>query len=127
MIFLLKSLPFGAGRPTEQRSTDQIQRVDFVDGHPSYPTAVQFRSDINASVYEDWLAALPPDDKISIYIHVPFCSELCLYCGCHTTVARGYTPVATYVDLLEREITLIGQITGRRKINYIIGVAVLRR
>jgi oxygen-independent coproporphyrinogen-3 oxidase len=87
--------------------------------YTSYPTAVQFRSDINASVYEDWLAALPPDETISIYIHVPFCTELCLYCGCHTTVARGYTAVAAYVDLLEREITLIGQITGRRKINHI--------
>ncbi len=87
--------------------------------YTSYPTAVQFGSDINASVYEDWLAALPPDETISIYIHVPFCTELCLYCGCHTTVARGYTAVATYVDLLEREITLIGPIIGRRKVNHV--------
>jgi oxygen-independent coproporphyrinogen III oxidase len=126
----------------DRRNNEALTKynVDLVDGHhgmtknephllehlerrlpryTSYPTAVQFRSDINASVYEDWLAALPPDEKISIYIHVPFCTELCLYCGCHTTVARGYTPVATYVDLLEREIALIGQITGRRQINHI--------
>ena len=87
--------------------------------YTSYPTAAQFRSDINVNVYEDWLAALPADEAISIYIHIPFCAELCLYCGCHTTVARGYAPVAAYLDLLEREISLAGQITGRRKINHV--------
>ena len=87
--------------------------------YTSYPTSAQFRSDINVNVYEDWLAALPADEAISIYIHIPFCAELCLYCGCHTTVARGYAPVAAYLDLLEREISLVGQITGRRKINHV--------
>jgi len=87
--------------------------------YTSYPTAAQFRSDITGTVYEDWLAALPTDQAISIYIHIPFCGELCLYCGCHTTVARGYAPIAAYLDLLEREISLIGQITGRRKVNHV--------
>jgi oxygen-independent coproporphyrinogen-3 oxidase len=87
--------------------------------YTSYPTAAQFRSDISANVYEAWLAALPADEAISIYLHVPFCAELCLYCGCHTTVARGYTPVAAYVDLLQREISLVGQVTGRHKVNHV--------
>jgi oxygen-independent coproporphyrinogen III oxidase len=87
--------------------------------YTSYPTAAQFRSDINAAVYEDWLAALPPNETLSIYLHVPFCAELCLYCGCHTKVARGYAPVAAYVDLLEREITLVSQIIGQHEISHI--------
>ncbi len=90
-----------------------------VPRYTSYPTAAKFRSDIEANVYEDWLAAVPADETISIYIHVPFCAELCLYCGCHATVARGYTPVAAYVELLDREISLIGQITGRRKVGHV--------
>jgi oxygen-independent coproporphyrinogen-3 oxidase len=87
--------------------------------YTSYPTAAQFHSDISTKVYEDWLAAAPPDEAISIYIHIPFCAELCLFCGCHTTVARGYAPVADYVVLLEREISLVGQITGRRKVSHV--------
>ena len=83
--------------------------------YTSYPTAVQFGSAVDARTYECWLAALPPDEPVSIYIHVPFCAELCLYCGCHTTVARRYAPVAAYVDLLERELALIGHIAGRHK------------
>jgi oxygen-independent coproporphyrinogen-3 oxidase len=87
--------------------------------YTSYPTAIQFGSDVDAEVYERWLAALPADEPISIYIHVPFCAELCLYCGCHTTVARHYAPIAAYVDLLAREISLIGDITGRRSVSHI--------
>ncbi len=87
--------------------------------YTSYPTAVQFVSDVDAQVYEGWLAALPADEPISIYVHVPFCAELCLYCGCHTTVARHYAPIAAYADLLGREISLIGHITGRRSVSHI--------
>jgi len=87
--------------------------------YTSYPTAVQFGPDVDARSYERWLAALSPDEPVSIYIHVPFCAELCLYCGCHTTVARRYAPIAAYVDLLERELALIGHIAGRHKASQV--------
>jgi oxygen-independent coproporphyrinogen III oxidase len=79
--------------------------------YTSYPTAVQFGPDVDARSYTNWLTAMP-EETVSIYIHVPFCAELCLYCGCHTTVARRYTPVAAYVELLEREFDLVGRIIG---------------
>ena len=62
--------------------------------YTSYPTAVQFGPEIDAAAYERWLVALPADAAVSLYLHVPFCAELCLYCGCHTTVARRHAPVA---------------------------------
>jgi oxygen-independent coproporphyrinogen III oxidase len=83
--------------------------------YTSYPTAVQFGPEVDGLTYSQWLTALP-DLPVSVYLHVPFCAELCLYCGCHTTVARKYGPVADYADLLEREIALVGQyLRGRRK------------
>jgi oxygen-independent coproporphyrinogen-3 oxidase len=91
-----------------------------VPRYTSYPTAVQFSSAVNADSYRAWLAALPPTEPLSIYLHVPFCAELCLYCGCHTTVVRRYSPVAEYVDLLEREIALVGdQLTARHRAAHI--------
>jgi len=83
--------------------------------YTSYPTAVQFVAEVERSTYAEWLAALPADVSVSIYLHVPFCTELCLYCGCHTTVVRKYSPVAAYVDLLEREIALVGRHLGDRR------------
>jgi oxygen-independent coproporphyrinogen-3 oxidase len=76
--------------------------------YTSYPTAVQFGPQVDARLYQRWLGALPAGTAVSIYLHVPFCAELCLYCGCNTTVARRYEPVAAYVELLEREIALVG-------------------
>ena len=81
--------------------------------YTSYPTAVQFVSAVDAQSYERWLAELPAQAPVSIYLHVPFCAELCLYCGCHTTVVRRYTPVAAYVELLESEIALVGRLLAR--------------
>ncbi|WP_342027959.1 oxygen-independent coproporphyrinogen III oxidase [Microvirga vignae] len=57
---------------------------------------------------------------LSPYLHVPFCQELCLYCGCHMTVARTYSPIASYVELLEREIELVTQhLPGRTGVTHI--------
>ncbi len=97
--------------------------LKYLDGHvpryTSYPTAVEFGPSVDGRLYESWLERLPADTPLSIYIHVPFCHELCLFCGCHTTVARRYAPVAAYVDLLEREVALVGQISGRHKIKHL--------
>ena len=83
--------------------------------YTSYPTAAQFVAEVDGSTYAEWLSALPADAPLSIYLHVPFCAELCLYCGCHTTVVRKYSPVAAYADLLEREIALVDRHLGDRR------------
>jgi hypothetical protein len=75
----------------------------------SYPTAPHFRPDVSAETYAAWLSELRPDTTLSLYLHVPFCAELFLYCGCNTIVARSYTTVASYVDPLEQEIEHVAQ------------------
>jgi len=85
-----------------------------VPRYTSYPTAVQFGPEVSAASYTDWLADLPAQASLSLYVHVPFCAELCFYCGCNTTVVRRYEPVASYVTLLEHEIAMVGAIAGSR-------------
>jgi len=90
--------------------SDVLQFLDKrIPRYTSYPTALQFDGNVDATTYEGWLAAIPDDRPLSVYLHVPFCAELCLYCGCHTTAVRHYSPVAAYADLLEREIALVGR------------------
>ncbi len=92
-----------------------IARYDQrVPRYTSYPTAPHFKPDVSGETYAAWLSELSPETALSLYLHVPFCAELCLYCGCNTTVARSYTPVAAYVDLLEREIELVARHLPRR-------------
>jgi len=83
-----------------------------VPRYTSYPTAPHFHPGIDAGCYESWLAALSPDEPASLYLHVPFCAELCHYCGCHTTAVHRYEPVAHYAGLIEREIDLVADAIG---------------
>jgi oxygen-independent coproporphyrinogen-3 oxidase len=75
--------------------------------YTSYPTAVQFTPAVDAAVYRRWLRALPPDEPVSLYIHVPFCARLCWYCGCNTRAVNRHEPVGDYVRLLLAELDLL--------------------
>ncbi len=77
--------------------------------YTSYPTAPHFHDGIGADAYGDWLSALGPEDgPVSLYLHIPYCRELCTYCGCNTKITRRYAPVAEYVADLQAEIDLVG-------------------
>jgi oxygen-independent coproporphyrinogen-3 oxidase len=96
-------------------TTDLIAKYDRrVPRYTSYPTAPHFSARTDAGVYRSWLAALPDDATVSLYLHVPFCASLCLFCACHTTVARRPEPVAAYAETLLAEIDLAADAIGRR-------------
>ncbi|MFD0860228.1 oxygen-independent coproporphyrinogen III oxidase [Roseovarius aquimarinus] len=80
-----------------------------VPRYTSYPTAPHFSPDIEAETYAAWLAALDPAQAISLYLHVPFCRELCWYCGCNMKLARKDAPIARYAQTLLREIDLVAR------------------
>ncbi len=78
-----------------------------VPRYTSYPTAPHFHSGVTAADYASWLDALSADDSLSLYIHVPFCREICHYCGCHTKATRQDAPLAAYAETLSNEIELV--------------------
>lgn len=85
-----------------------------VPRYTSYPTAPNFRPAPDDSAHEKWLRELPPSEPVSLYLHVPFCRQMCWYCGCHTTVTHRGEPVRRYVEHLEREIRLVASKLGHR-------------
>ena len=48
-----------------------------VPRYTSYPTAVQFQSPFPGATADDWLVALDPAATLSVYVHIPFCRQLC--------------------------------------------------
>ena len=75
--------------------------------YTSYPTAAQF-GPLEASEFEDWRAQLPADSTLSAYVHVPFCRQLCWYCGCHTSIPNDYARVTRFVEAICAEIKQAG-------------------
>lgn len=78
-----------------------------VPRYTSYPTAPHFSAEVDAGTYRRWLAELQPGARLSLYTHIPFCDELCWYCGCCTKAVRRYEPVAEYLLSLYAEIDAI--------------------
>lgn len=96
-------------------SATLIARYDGrVPRYTSYPTAPHFHPGIGAEIYAEWLAALPADTALSLYLHVPFCDRLCLYCGCNTAVVRREAPKRAYAGLLTQEIDRVAALIGHR-------------
>ncbi|QQE06825.1 oxygen-independent coproporphyrinogen III oxidase [Cupriavidus sp. ISTL7] len=95
------------------------ERID-VNGprYTSYPTADRFRAGFGEDAY---LAAL--DDcraagagaPLSLYLHIPFCENICYYCGCNKIITRDHGRSARYVRYLAREMALVAARLGERR------------
>ena len=85
-----------------------------VPRYTSYPSAPHFSAKVGPETYRDWLGVLPRAARVSLYIHVPFCTELCFYCGCNTRAVRKRAPIDSYAEHLIEEIALLGDLNGAR-------------
>ena len=91
-----------------------------VPRYTSYPTAPHFSTAVGADDYGRWLSAVPEKDPISLYLHVPFCRELCWYCGCNMKLAKGDGPITGYIDHLLTEIELVADhLPARMKVSHL--------
>lgn len=88
--------------------------------YTSYPTAPHFGPAVDGGVYRDWLGRLPGDAIGSLYLHIPFCRQMCWFCGCHTKIVARYEPIAEYLATVRREIALVtGAMPQRLKVKHI--------
>lgn len=78
-----------------------------VPRYTSYPTVPHFSESVRSDDYSGWLSNLDSAEPISLYLHVPFCRQLCWYCGCNMKLASRDEPVARYAAVLRREIALL--------------------
>jgi oxygen-independent coproporphyrinogen-3 oxidase len=86
-----------------------------VPRYTSYPTAPHFHAGIGAIESSTWLATGDPKQPVSLYIHVPYCRQMCWYCGCHTKIVARYTPVEDFVAHLVQEMALVAAALGSRR------------
>lgn len=78
-----------------------------VPRYTSFPTAAEFAPGVGPADLVEALAG--ENGEVSLYVHIPFCEKICWYCGCNTSVANRRDRVASYLDALHREITLVAE------------------
>jgi oxygen-independent coproporphyrinogen-3 oxidase len=75
--------------------------------YTSYPTAIAFEPLDDQALLGHAMTALSQSDdadKLSLYMHIPFCHSLCYYCGCNKIVTRHAQKADIYLDYLIKEI-----------------------
>lgn len=55
------------------------------------------------------LFSINKDTPLLLYIHIPFCPKQCYFCTCHSFVTKNYDKIEKYLDILYREIDLLGE------------------
>jgi len=81
--------------------------------YTSYPTALQFHEGFDAEAYQRHVQNTNDDlipRPLSLYVHLPFCKELCYYCACNKKVTRNTELAELYLQHLDKEIAMQGRL-----------------
>ena len=90
-------------------STSLIQKYNIAGPrYTSYPT-VPFWNEEGID-YETWINSTirsfnesNQTEGISIYIHLPFCENLCTFCGCHKRITKQHSVEQPYIETILKE------------------------
>jgi oxygen-independent coproporphyrinogen-3 oxidase len=74
--------------------------------YTSYPTVPYW--DQRQFRLEEYLERLvianqDSEDGLSLYIHLPFCEDLCTYCGCNTRITKNHNVEIPYIHAVLKE------------------------
>ncbi len=86
--------------------------------YTSYPTAPVWKEDFGPDDLEKYYARADADaTPVSLYMHIPFCESLCLFCACTVSIHKDKNVAIPYLDALKREIDHVGrQVSMRRPV-----------
>lgn len=113
-----------SNRPTDRNLVAELLAKYDRPGprYTSYPTAIEFDDSINAPAYETILesANKKASEPLSVYMHLPFCEERCLFCGCHVIISPNKEKAVPYIDIIEAEIDMLAaRLPDRRTVSQL--------
>ena len=78
--------------------------------YTSYPTAPVWNDSFGPADLEK-VHAQAEDAKspVSLYMHIPFCESLCLFCACNVIIQKNKAVSPPYLETLKREITSVSR------------------
>jgi len=60
--------------------------------------------------YQDYIKFLKEgDEKLSLYVHLPFCRSACYFCGCNVVFTSKGSKLSRYVEYLKKEIDILAK------------------
>ena len=85
--------------------------------YTSYPTVPEWSESFGDADARSAIerAAEHADEPLSLYVHLPFCERMCLFCGCTVEITRRAERVTSYLAALERELAAVAEMVGKRR------------
>ncbi|RUM32904.1 MAG: oxygen-independent coproporphyrinogen III oxidase [Aquifex sp.] len=78
--------------------------------YTSYPPATEFTQEVNSKHYiKKLIESNQRKTPLSLYFHIPFCEQRCLYCGCNVIISHRKGIEVPYLERVYREMELVSQ------------------
>lgn len=90
--------------------------------YTSYPPANFFKPSFDPTNYVELLqkSNCTQPHNMSFYFHVPFCPQLCNFCGCNSELMRDKVSVERYFTMLQKEfVTVAAYLDSSRPVSQI--------
>lgn len=107
----LNLCPVSNKQPMKLQWDESLLKKYYISGprYTSYPTALEFSEIYQRDDYITCLEGIEKDKDLSLYIHVPFCQNICYYCACNKIITKNRDKSARYVANLIKEIKLVSK------------------
>jgi oxygen-independent coproporphyrinogen-3 oxidase len=84
--------------------------------YTSYPTAPVWKEDFGPDDLESFYARAEKEaTPLSLYMHIPFCESLCLFCACNVSIQKDKKVAIPYLEALKREIEHVSQRVSKNR------------
>ena len=84
--------------------------------YTSYPTAPVWKDDFGPDDLESFYArAEEKATPLSLYMHIPFCESLCLFCACNVSIQKDKKVAIPYLEALKREIDHVSRHVSKKR------------
>jgi len=86
--------------------------------YTSYPTAPVWKDDFGPDDLEKSFARADAlSTPLSLYMHLPFCESLCLFCACNVSIQKDKSVAIPYLAALKKEIEHVaGRVSRKRQV-----------
>src|ERR1700689_1218830 len=84
--------------------------------YTSYPTAPVWKDDFGPEDLESFYARAENDSTpLSLYMHLPFCESLCLFCACNVSIQKDKSVAIPYLAALKLEIEHVAGLVSKKR------------